>query len=80
MSELERRVMTALSNAEGQVLTEEQLREKYGQLWSTQQLTADFDVHGFGAPFVSVTRKVDGVKGSLMFIHSPRWYHSFMEA
>jgi hypothetical protein len=26
---------------------------------------------------VSVTRRADGVKGTLMFSHRPRFYHSF---
>ena len=48
-----------------------------GQTWTTEQLTQDFQVHSFAAPFVLVTRKSDGVKGSLMFRHSPRVYFEF---
>lgn len=55
----------------------EALEAQYGQVWSTDQLRDDFDVIGFGAPFVVVVRKADGVKGSLMFQHSPRFYFSF---
>jgi hypothetical protein len=29
------------------------------------------------APFVVVRRKADGVKGSLMFQHMPRFYYGF---
>ena len=46
--------------------------------WTTQELTAEFSVHGFLAPFVSVTRKADGVKGTLEFTHSPRFYFNFV--
>ncbi len=46
--------------------------------WSTQELTAEFSVHGFLAPFVSVTRKSDGKRGTLEFTHSPRLYFNFV--
>ena len=45
--------------------------------WNTQELSRDFTVHGFMAPFVVVTRKADGVKGTLEFTHNPRWYFGF---
>ena len=48
------------------------------QRWNTQELGRDFEVHGFMAPFVVVTRKADGVKGSLEFTHYPRWYFNFV--
>ena len=50
---------------------------KYGQVWSTQALQEDFSVLGFAAPLVIVRRKSDGIKGSLLFQHSPRYYFSF---
>jgi hypothetical protein len=53
------------------------LEKEYGQVWDTQQLSNDFEVTGFMAPFVVVKRKSDGVVGSLMFQHSPRYYFSF---
>lgn len=45
--------------------------------WTTAELQAEFDVVGFAAPFVVVRRRVDGVKGSLAFKHSPRVYFDF---
>jgi hypothetical protein len=45
--------------------------------WNTAELQEDFTVHGFGAPFVHVTRKSDGKKGTLQFTHSPRVYFGF---
>lgn len=48
-----------------------------GATWTTETLQRDFDVLGFGAPFVSVRRKSDGVKGTLEFRHSPRVYWGF---
>ena len=55
----------------------EYLDAKHGQVWDTQQLSDDFEVLGFMAPLVVVRRKSDGVKGSLMFQHSPRFYFGF---
>ena len=45
--------------------------------YDTQQLQEHFTVHGFLAPFISVTRKADGVKGVMMFSHQPRFYFDF---
>jgi len=46
--------------------------------WNTQELQRDFIVISFLAPFVRVIRKSDGVKGTMTFIHNPRFYFSFM--
>ena len=46
--------------------------------WDTAQMSAEFSVQGFAAPFVVVTRKSDGVKGTLEFTHSPRFYFNFV--
>jgi len=45
--------------------------------WDTAQLQADFEVLGFMAPFVVVRRRSDGVRGSMEFTHSPRFYFNF---
>ena len=55
----------------------EALEAQYGQVWSTDQLSDDFEVLGFMAPLVVVRRKSDGRKGSLEFQHSPRLYFNF---
>lgn len=57
----------------------ETLEAEYGQVWDTQELGRDFEVIGFIAPFVVVKRKADGVRGSLEFQHSPRFYYNFKE-
>lgn len=57
-----------------------EVEARYGQVWNTDELQAEFQVCGFGAPFVTVIRKSDGKKGSLMFQHRPRYYFSFTEA
>jgi hypothetical protein len=45
--------------------------------WNTDEVRELFEVHSFLAPFVLVTRKQDGVKGTLEFTHNPRWYFNF---
>ena len=55
----------------------EELEKEHGQVWDTDEMRKDFDVTGFGAPFVVVIRKSDGQKGSLEFQHSPRLYYGF---
>jgi len=56
------------------------LEAEYGQVWDTQQFNEAFEVTGFMAPFVVVKRKSDGVVGSLLFRHSPRYYFSFSKS
>jgi hypothetical protein len=62
------------------VITRETLEAQYGQVWDTSELTEDFDVSGFMAPYVVVVRKSDNQKGTLEFTHSPRYYMSFEPA
>ena len=50
----------------------------YGQVWNTTELGQDFEVIGFLAPYVGVQRKSDGVRGSLLFQHWPRFYFRFL--
>jgi len=50
-----------------------------GPIWDTAQMQAEFSVDGFMAPYVVVRRKSDGVRGTLTFTHSPRWYFDFTE-
>lgn len=47
------------------------------QCWTTSEMTEEFTVHSFAAPFCYVTRKSDGVSGWLEFTHMPRWYFNF---
>ncbi len=55
----------------------EALEAQYGQVWSTDELSRDFTVIGFLAPFIVVLRKSDNVRGSLEFQHNPRLYFNF---
>jgi hypothetical protein len=54
------------------------LEARYGQVWDTEQLSQDFVVIGFLAPFVVAKRQSDGRKGSLEFQHQPRFYFNFV--
>ncbi len=55
------------------------LEEKYGRVWDTQELQDEFEVKGFMAPFVVVSRKADGMIGSMEFQHYPRYYFNWKE-
>lgn len=57
----------------------ESLEAAYGRVWDTDQLTTEFEVLGFLAPFVVVRRRSDARKGSLSFQHHPRLYFDFIE-
>ena len=57
--------------------TRESLEAQYGQVWTTEELSEDFEVIGFMAPLAVVRRKADGVKGSVEFQHQPRMYFNF---
>lgn len=48
-----------------------------GKVWDTEELRAQFEVVSFLAPFVMVRRKADGVTGTMMFQHHPRFYFNF---
>ena len=54
------------------------LEARYGPVWDIEQLSTEFDVLGFMAPYVVVKRKSDGRKGSLEFQHTPRFYFNFV--
>jgi hypothetical protein len=77
-TESARRELTAEINAAK--AQREQMEQEYGKVWSTSELSQDFEVKGFMAPLVVVKRKSDGVKGTLMFQHNPRLYFGFEEA
>lgn len=49
------------------------------QTWTTEELQAEFTVEGFASPYVIVTRKADGARGTLEFNGIPRVYHSFVK-
>lgn len=46
------------------------------QTWTTEEMQKEFDVTGFAAGFVFVSRRADGTSGTLQFNGNPRVYHS----
>ena len=57
----------------------ETMEAKQGQVWNTSEMQRDYSVESFAAPLIVVRRKADGVRGSLMFQHRPRYYYNFQE-
>ena len=78
LDEAERAALTGTINS----LKEDRefFEERFGKdnVWNTEELTNLFAVHSFLAPFVIVTRKSDGKKGTVMFQHRPRFYFAFL--
>jgi len=72
--DIRREMLAEINAAPG---SREHLEHEHGQIWDTAQLQKDFEVIGFMAPLIVVRRKSDGVKGSLMFRSSPRFYFGF---
>jgi len=70
-----RREMLAEINA--QPGSREALEAEHGKVWNTDEMCNDFEAIGFMAPLVVVRRRSDGVKGSLFFQNSPRYYYGF---
>lgn len=72
-----RRVMVENINADPG--SREGLEAQHGRVWNTEELTKEFRVLGFMAPFVIVTNLETGKKGSLTFQHHPRFYFLWSE-
>jgi len=77
--EVEALRMKQLEEINANPRTREELEALFGQAWDTAQLTEDFEVRSFIAPYCVVTRKSDGAVGSLCFQHRPRFYFDFVE-
>ena len=75
-TEQARRVMVAEINRDPGGPME--LAEKHGVIYAMDKLRQSFEVIEFSAPFVSVRRRCDGVKGTLEFQHWPRYYYDFV--
>ena len=75
-----------VNDINSQVITDDKAIERkrleliYGKVWDTAEVSAEFEVLGFMAPFVVVRRKEDNKKGTLMFQHEPRFYFEFKES
>jgi hypothetical protein len=74
-TEATRRALVTQINSNATVRQE--LEERHGTVYDSDEIREQFEVTGFAAPFMVVRRKSDGAKGSLMFQHSPRFYWGF---
>lgn len=54
-----------------------ELEERHGQVWTTAEVTSEFELLQFAAPLVVARRLSDARLGSLFFQHSPRFYFGF---
>jgi hypothetical protein len=53
------------------------LEKLHEPVWDNDELLDVFEVSHFEPPLVHVIRKTDGVRGTVVFIDSPRLYFSF---
>ena len=58
----------------------QELQDKYGETWTTDELCRDFEVEGFSAGIVVGRRRANGERGSLDFDHMPRLYFNWVKA
>ena len=72
-----RRAMVETINADPG--SREAIEAQHGRVWDTAELTKEFDVLGFMAPFVIVRCRATDKKGSLQFQHMPRFYFLWSE-
>lgn len=54
------------------------LAQKYGEVWTDQELLEQFGVQFFDGPRVHVIRQSDGKRGTVGFVDKPRFYFAFM--
>lgn len=56
-----------------------ELNDAYnGEVWTNDELLADYEISHFDPPYVHVIRKHDGVRGTVAYTEAPRVYFSFV--
>jgi hypothetical protein len=82
-TEFPRRRAVAIINAQVESSDKDaervRLEAEHGQVWNTEELSEEFTVDGFMAPFVTCTNKETGKRGAMMFQHMPRFYFDWKE-
>ena len=53
------------------------IQEEGGECWTTEEVTDEFEILGFLAPFCTAIRKATKEKGILAFVHRPRIYYGW---
>jgi hypothetical protein len=76
--DLKRAKMTAEINANAK--SREVLAAEFGSVYNTDELMEHYEIISFAAPFVYGVDRATKKKGTLIFQHNPRFYHSFKEA
>ncbi len=56
------------------------LEEKYGEVYTLEELDKEFKIIGFMAPYIAVDRLSDDKRGTMMFQDRPRFYYNFKES
>lgn len=56
----------------------QELEQRHGQVWSTDEMRGQFEVLGFAAPLILVRDRKTGQNGSLEFQHMPRMYFNWI--
>lgn len=57
----------------------EDIESFYGECWDQEELDRDFKDIRYMSPICFVTRKSDGVKGTLLYRFRPIYYYNFTE-
>ena len=72
-----RQMMAAVINSSPR--TRDELAQTYGtnNVWTLHELSKEFELHSFSAPYCVVIRKSDHTVGSVLFQHEPRMYFGF---
>ena len=53
------------------------LAKTHNPVWTNEELLDLFEVSHFDPPYAHVIRKIDGVRGTVAFIDTPRLYFAF---
>lgn len=75
--EQSRRMRMAEINVQPRTRTE--LEAKYGRVWDTEELKADFEIIAFIAPYIALRHRSNGRLASLEFQHAPRFYFNLVD-
>jgi len=68
-----------MNTTQDKALMRANLEGHHGEVWTTDEMTKDYEVLGFGLGLCVVKRRSDGQRGSLDFTHMPRFYFNFIE-
>ena len=78
-----RRIMVNTINSEAESNSKDSERKRleaiHGQVWDTSELSQEFVVKRFMAPYVVCVNKETSKKGTMLFQHSPRFYFLWKE-